>query len=68
MRAIEFQAVIKDDKIAIPSAIKGKVKSNCKMRVILLIEEDEDENVWKRLAAENFFNGYSEEDARYDNL
>jgi hypothetical protein len=30
-------------------------------------ETDEDDKAWERMALEDFFNGYAEEDAIYDN-
>jgi hypothetical protein len=67
MKAYEYIAeVLSDGHLSIPDNIKQQIKPSEKVRVMLLLE-DEDAS-WSRLAASEFLRGYSERDAIYDNL
>jgi hypothetical protein len=67
MKAYEYIAeVLSDGHLSIPDDIKQQIKPSEKVRVMLLLE-DEDAS-WSRLASSEFFRGYSEKDAIYDNL
>ena len=67
MKAYEYIAeVLSDGHLSIPDNIKQQIKPSEKVRVMLLLE-DEDAS-WTRLATSEFLRGYSEKDAIYDNL
>ena len=76
MKAYEFQTkVTSDGKIEVPDAfleefLRMRMQG---VRVIVLINKptdahyDYEEQAWARLTAEQFFAGYSDADAIYDN-
>jgi hypothetical protein len=69
MKALEFKTRIRNQQIPIPSEIQTQLKSNCDVRVILLIDELEpyDETIFQQTAQEQFLKGYSDSDSVYDN-
>ena len=67
MKAYEYFAeVLPDGHLSIPEDLKEKLKSDSKIRVMLLI--DDEETSWNKLSMSQFLKGYSEKDALYDNL
>lgn len=67
MKAYEYYGeILPDGHLSIPEDLKEKLKTDSKIRVMLLL--DEDEKVWNKLAMSQFLKGYSEKDAIYDNL
>jgi len=67
MKAYEYIAeVLSDGHLSIPDNIKQQIKPSEKVRVMVLLE-DEDAS-WTKLAMSEFFQGYSDKDAIYDNL
>jgi hypothetical protein len=69
VKALEFQARInKDRTLAIPDSIAAQIPVEETVRVLLLVPEISEEEEWKRLAANEFFRGYAESDAIYDQL
>ncbi len=69
MKAIEFQTKLhSSDSIEIPVSYQGQLKSEQKVRVIVLIDDASEDDSWKKLATKQFFSGYSDEDAVYDDL
>ena len=69
MQAIEFQPSLKNGQIAIPEGYLELLKRSRKMRVIILIEDDlEEQLAWEKLSAESFLNGYAEADSIYDHV
>lgn len=69
MKAIEFQTKLhSSDTIDIPISCQGQLKSDQEVRVIVLITDASEDEAWKRLTTKQFFSGYSDEDAVYDNL
>lgn len=69
MEAIEFSARrIKNNQIQIPQEYASMIKDEDKLRVIILIEHQNEENEFKNMAAEQFLKGYSDKDSIYDNL
>jgi hypothetical protein len=67
MKAYEYIAeVLSDGHLSIPDNIKQQIKPSEKVRVMVLLE-DEDAS-WTKLAMSEFFQGYSDKDAMYDNL
>ena len=67
MRAYEYLAeILPDGHLSIPEALKGKLSGESKIRVMLLLE---DENAqWSNFTVAEFMKGYSEKDAIYDSL
>jgi len=67
MKAYEYFAeVLPDGHLSIPEDLKEKLNTDSKIRVMLLI--DDEETAWNRLSMSQFLKGYSEKDALYDNL
>ena len=67
MKAYEYYAeVLSDGHLSIPKGLKDKLKPDSKVRVMLLL--DDEETAWNTFAMSQFLKGYSEKDAIYDNL
>ncbi len=68
MKTIEFKTKIINNIIKIPDRFKKNISSKeKKVRVILLLEESEDEQDFQILTQQQFLKGYSDSDAIYDN-
>lgn len=68
MQAIEFKAELTDSgELKIPDELNKKLRHIGAIRVILLFDETEEQS-WQELARDQFFKGYSEKDAAYDQL
>ncbi|OGW09409.1 MAG: hypothetical protein A2W75_08250 [Nitrospinae bacterium RIFCSPLOWO2_12_39_15] len=67
MKAYEYLAeILPDGHLSIPEDLKGKLSGESKIRVMLLLK---DENAqWSNFAAAEFMKGYSKKDAMYDSL
>ena len=69
MKAIEFQTKLHSSgAIEIPEPYQDQLKSDQNVRVIVLIEDATDEESWRKFTTKQFFAGYSEEDAIYDDV
>ena len=67
MKAYEYYAeVLADGHLSIPENLKDRLKSDSKIRVMLLI--DDEDTMWQNFTITEFLKGYSEQDAIYDNL
>jgi hypothetical protein len=67
MKAYEYYGeILPDGHLSFPEDLKGKLKADSKIRVMLLL--DEDEKAWDQLTMSQFLKGYSEKDVLYDNL
>ena len=67
MKAYEYYGeILPDGHLSLPEDLKNKLKADSKIRVMLLL--DEDEKGWDQLMMSQFLKGYSEKDAIYDNL
>ena len=67
MKAYEYYGeILPDGHLSLPEDLKEKLKADSKIRVMLLL--DEDEKAWDQLSMSQFLKGYSEEDAMYDKL
>lgn len=67
MRAYEYYAeVLSDGHLSVPEDLKDALKKELKVRVMLLFEDEN--TAWQNFAMSQFFKGYSEKDAIYDNL
>ena len=68
MQAIEFSTKIESNRqIKVPHAFATMLKDHQQVRIIILVEDD-DESTWQNGVAEQFLQGYAEEDAIYDNI
>ncbi len=67
MKAYEYLAnVLPDGHLSLPDDLRDKLKSESRVRVMLLVEEEDSE--WDDLTMGQFFKGYSDMDAIYDTL
>jgi hypothetical protein len=67
MKAYEYYGGIPPDgHLSLPEDLKEKLKTDSRIRVMLLL--DEDEKAWGNIAMSQFVKGYSERDAIYDKL
>ena len=67
MKAYEYYGeVLPDGHLSLPEDLKEKLKTDSKIRVMLLL--DEDEKAWDQLSMSQFLKGYSDKDAIYDKL
>jgi hypothetical protein len=68
MKAIEFIAHLEKDMLTIPNDICAQLSENQRLRVILLLDDpDEEERDYQKLNQEQFLKGYAEIDSIYDN-
>ena len=67
MKAYEYYAeILPDGHLSIPEDLKDKLSGESKIRVMLLLE---DENAqWGNFTVAEFMKGYPEKDAMYDSL
>jgi len=70
MKALEFKAKIKNNRIQIPLSIQSELETNQNrdVRVIVLIDDSEknDDLIVKQAAATHFLEGFAESDSIYD--
>ena len=67
MKAYEYYAeILPDGHLSIPEDLRGKLSLDSKVRVMLLLEDDD--TLWEKLATSEFAAGYPEEDSMYDSL
>ncbi len=67
MKAYEYYAeVLSDGHLSIPEDLKDKLKADSKVRVMLLLEDED--SAWGNFSMSQFLKGYSEKDAIYDSL
>ena len=67
MKAYEYEGkVLPDGHLSIPEDLKSKLKSDSKIRVMLLL--DDEEATWDKISMSQFLKGYSEKDTIYDKL
>ena len=67
MKAYEYYGeILPDGHLSLPEDLKEKLKADSKIRVMLLL--DEDEKGLDQLTMSQFLKGYSDKDAIYDNL
>lgn len=67
MKAYEYMAeVLPDGHLSVPDALKDKLTGESKIRVMLLLEDEE--AMWHNFTMSSFLKGYSEKDAIYDSL
>ncbi len=67
MKAYEYYAeILPDGHLSIPDDLREKLKSDSKVRVMLLL--DDDDALWEKLTISEFMAGYPEKDSIYDSL
>ena len=67
MKTYEYEGkVLSDGHLSIPEDLKGTLKSDSKIKVKLLV--DDEETSWDKLSMSQFLKGYSEKDTIYDKL
>ena len=67
MKTYEYYAeVLEDGHLSIPENMREKLKTETKIKVILML--DEEERAWNTVATTQFLEGYSDKDIIYDNL
>ena len=67
MKTYEYEGkVLPDGHLSIPEDLKEKLKSDSKIKVMLLV--DDEETAWDKLSMSQFLEGYSEKDTIYDKL
>lgn len=69
MKALEFETTLStNNTLAVPPDLAAQIQGNKVLRVLLLVPENEEDQDWERLTAEEFGQGYAEGDAIYDQL
>jgi hypothetical protein len=67
MKAYEYYAeILPDGHLSIPEKLKSILTGESKIRVMLLLEDEE--TMWRNFTVAEFIKGYSEKDAMYDSL
>lgn len=67
MRAYEYYAeILPDGHLSIPEKIKNILTGESKIRVMLLLEDEEAS--WRNFTVSEFMSGYNAKDAIYDKL
>jgi hypothetical protein len=71
MRAIEFKSKLSKNRILIPKKIQSELQDTDEKNVqVILLFDDSEVNLdldLKKIAAEQFVNGYADSDSIYDN-
>jgi len=69
MKAIEFQSQLNSDRtLTVPARLMDSIPVGQMVRVLVLFAEQDTEQEWEQLTAEDFGQGYAETDAIYDHL
>jgi hypothetical protein len=69
MKAIEFPTKIKKDKkILVPEKYQKEIRDNQNARIIIILEQENNEQDWNQMTTEQFLNGYLIKDSEYDKL
>jgi hypothetical protein len=69
MKALEFEAQLNPDHtLPVPQAVAAQIPQGERVRVLVLVSESTEDEAWQRLTTEQFFKGYAESDAIYDQL
>jgi hypothetical protein len=67
MKAFEYYAeMLPDGHLSIPEEIKDILSGESKIRVMLLLEDEE--TAWRKFTVSEFMSGYSAKDTMYDSL
>ncbi len=67
MKAVEFQSQLNPDHtLTVPDSVMRAIPIGQRVRVLVLLAEDDADREWEQLASEEFGRGYSDTDAIYD--
>jgi len=67
MKALEFESKLgANSDLTVPEHLAGQIPKEKAVRVIVLVPEGDEDQAWRRLAAEQFLAGYSDGDSIYD--
>jgi hypothetical protein len=68
MKAYEFALRLNEQgTVELPPQVKAAIEAGAQAKLIVLVEEFEDEEkAWEEMAAREFFKGYSQADSIYD--
>jgi len=71
MTAVEFQASMSPDgTVKVPQDLAAQLGKVSSFRVVVFVptDTDDDDEAWRRLGLTQFFQGYADSDAIYDDL
>jgi hypothetical protein len=69
MKAVEFQSQLNTDQtLTVPASVIGAIPIGQTVRVLILFAEDDMDQEWEHLTAEELGQGYADTDAVYDQL
>lgn len=69
MKAVEFHSELRPDStLHVPDDVAGRIPLGQRLRVLILIPEDSNDQKWEQLAAHDFGQGYANCDSIYDQL
>jgi hypothetical protein len=69
MKAVEFQSQLSSDQtLPVPASAAERIPVGQKVRVLILIAENDVDQEWEELTARDFGQGYADSDAIYDQL
>jgi hypothetical protein len=69
MKALEFQSQLTADKsLTVPGDIAQAIPKDQKVRVLVLLSENKEDEEWEQQAALELGQGYADSDAIYDHF
>ena len=69
MKAVEFQSQLNPDQtLTVPASVMGDIPIGQTVRVLIFLADNDTDQEWERLTAEEFGRGYANTDAIYDQL
>lgn len=69
MKKFEFQTYVNaDETMNIPTEVASQIERSSPVRVVMLIPDGTEDQHWANLTAEQFFQGYADTDAIYDDV
>ncbi len=69
MKALEFKATIdRDANLPVPSAIAAQIPKEVEVRVIVLLQTDDEDSDWVELTQRQFLEAYDGTDSIYDHV
>ena len=69
MKTLEFECKLDmDANLKVPQDLALQIPKEESVRVIVLLPDSDEDAHWRRLASEQFLNGYSASDSVYDSL
>lgn len=69
MTTLQFTGTVQDDNtLAVPADVVERLPAGQAVRVILVIDDENDDRAWSDVALRSFGMGYADSDAIYDQL